>query len=110
MNAYELANKMEQLAGHFHNEAINMLRQQADRIAELEKHLKTVQWALAKNVDIMGEMGWHQVNKDGYVKPTPQIKELSDKEIEVLWEKHCPFDLTAGIDFAKAILKKANEK
>ena len=37
MNAYELANKMEQLAGHFHNEAINMLRQQADRIAELER-------------------------------------------------------------------------
>ena len=37
MNAYELANKMEQLAGHFHNEAINMLRQQADRIVELEK-------------------------------------------------------------------------
>ena len=35
MNAYELANKMEQLAGHFHNEAINMLRQQADRITEL---------------------------------------------------------------------------
>jgi hypothetical protein len=46
MNAYELANKMEQLAGHFHNEAINMLRQQAqaiatlsDRIAELEDRL-----------------------------------------------------------------------
>ena len=37
MNAYELADKMEQLAGHFHNEAINMLRQQADRIAELER-------------------------------------------------------------------------
>lgn len=33
-------------------------------------------------------------------------KPLSDEEIEVLWEKHCPFDLTAGIDFAKAIEKE----
>ncbi len=37
-----------------------------------------------------------------------QARELSDEEIEVLWEKHCPFDLTAGIDFARAILKKAS--
>jgi hypothetical protein len=37
-------------------------------------------------------------------------RELSDEEIEVLWEKHCPFDLTAGIDFARAILRKAQEK
>jgi ABC-type phosphate transport system auxiliary subunit len=40
MNAYELANKMEQLAGHFHNEAINMLRQQADEIGSLKARLK----------------------------------------------------------------------
>jgi hypothetical protein len=37
-------------------------------------------------------------------------KTLTDEEIEVLWEKHCPFDLTAGIKFARAILRKTQEK
>lgn len=37
-------------------------------------------------------------------------RKLSNKEIEVLWEKHCPFDLTGGIKFARALLKKASEK
>jgi len=41
---------------------------------------------------------------------TYPAKTLTDEEIEVLWEKHCPFDLTAGIDFADAILRKAQEK
>jgi hypothetical protein len=47
-----------------------------------------------------------EINIPLYTSP----RELSDEEIEVLWEKHCPFDLTAGIDFARAILKKASEK
>ena len=40
----------------------------------------------------------------------PRLKKLTNNEIEVLWEKHCPFDLTAGIKFARAILRKASEK
>jgi len=39
-----------------------------------------------------------------------EAKTLTDEEIEVLWEKHCPFDLTAGIKFARAILRKAQKK
>ena len=71
MNVYELADALD-ATGYNFKEVANMLRQQADRIAELEKHLKKVQWALAQQTDILGEMGWHQVNKDGYVKQTPQ--------------------------------------
>ena len=88
MNAHELANKMEQLAGHFHNEAINMLRQQADRIAELEDRLSMYE---IKDLD------------------KPQIKELSDEEIEDLAHKHNLLD-DYPHKFARAILKKAREK
>lgn len=56
MNAYELANKMEQLAGHFHNEAINMLRQQADRIAELEKCIEDCYIVQKKQADRIAEL------------------------------------------------------
>ena len=42
MNAYELANKLDTKGSSFQEvEAANMLRQQADRIKELEKQLKT---------------------------------------------------------------------
>ena len=108
-------------------EAVFMLRKQADRIAELEKdlvlktrdrdvfrdftlayekrieelekHLKKVQWALAQHVDILGEMGWHQVNKDGYT--TPQTKPLSDEEIDKLMK-----ETKDWYEFAKAIEAK----
>jgi hypothetical protein len=43
-----------------------------------------------------------------YTHPAKTLK-LTEKEIEVLWEKYCPFDLTAGIKFARAILRKAQE-
>ena len=42
---------------------------------------------------------------------TPQIKELSDEEIEQEWVKSCPDKFyTNLIGFARAILKKASEK
>ena len=41
--------------------------------------------------------------------PVKELK-LTKSEIEVLWEKHCPFDLTGGLAFARAILRKAQEK
>ena len=127
MNAYELANKMEQLAGHFHNEAINMLRQQADRIAELEKsHIelekgivadlnqrqsaKPVAW-----MDYLEHSNVYDLNVSGRGIPlytTPQIKELSDEEIiEIGNAVTNLIDSNEGwIEFARAILKKASEK
>jgi hypothetical protein len=137
MDAYELANKMEQLAGHFHNEAINMLRQQADRIAELEKLVhqrfddgkrlgvietedrlkqQSAEPFIWLKQDFDGE--WIEVhpNKGIPLYTTPQIKELSDEEINAVyhevWNSNKWSDVE-GIDiekFARAILKKANEK
>jgi cell division protein FtsB len=40
MNAYELADELQDLHGLYCEDAANMLRQQADRIAELENELK----------------------------------------------------------------------
>ena len=40
-----------------------------------------------------------------YTHPVKELK-LTKSEIEVLWEKHCPFDLTGGLAFARAILRK----
>ena len=39
MNAYELADELQDLHGLYCEDAANMLRQQADRIAELENQL-----------------------------------------------------------------------
>ncbi len=112
MNAYELANKMEQLAGHFHNEAINMLRQQADRIAELEKELyfKNYYEELPDTpVGIIGKIGDSPIH-DLVHRTTPQIKELSDEEIEQIAIKWYVGSRILPIGFARAILKKASEK
>ena len=40
MNAYELAKQLEERHAPYEDDAANMLRQQADRIAELEKQLQ----------------------------------------------------------------------
>ena len=94
MNAYELAKGLDQfcdLGGKFFCESATMLRQQADRIAELSKNVDELEEELLK---------------------TPQIKELSDEEIqeishdfgEIAWLGETTYN------FARAILKKASEK
>jgi hypothetical protein len=101
MNAHELADELENYVWMNPNnnrdyckEVKDMLRQQADRIAELEKELA-------------------KYPKQGQSIPcanytTPQIKELSDEEIEeVMYKCDWAYDPVA---FARAILKKASEK
>jgi hypothetical protein len=94
MDAYELADRLDlEPYGIYGEQAANILRQQADRIAELSKNVDELEEELLK---------------------TPQIKELSDEEIEDLidnWDfgldispKHHMFLL------CKTILKKASEK
>jgi hypothetical protein len=115
MNAYELADEAKrqveliylvtdesiakQLATMLDNYA-KMLRQQADRIAELER--------------LVSDMIYE---KSSGVYDRPQIKELSDEEI--LNVAFCCEVNTVAIendwdgtviDFARAILKKASEK
>ena len=66
MNAYELADIVDKWAykesAEYLTDAANMLRHQADRIAELSKNVDELEEELLK---------------------TPQIKELSDRELVV---------------------------
>jgi len=94
MNAYELAKGLDQfsdLGGDFFGKCANILRQQADRIAKLSKNVDELEEELLK---------------------APQIKELSDKEIEkVFFEINGIEPAPSNVfEFARAILKKASEK
>jgi hypothetical protein len=94
MNAYEMADELLRDNTQLTVKAAYMLRQQADRIRNLEKTLGF------KN------SGYETINL------TPQIKELSDEEIqeishdfgEIAWLGETTYK------FARAILKKASEK
>jgi len=100
MNAYELADELENYVWMNPNnnrdyckEVKDMLRKQADRIAELSKNVDELEEELLK---------------------TPQIKELSDEEIEEVFQENIrqPNFMMLGDTqrFARAILKKASEK
>ena len=109
MNAYELADEFdwmtEEKIVQWCNDVVNMLRQQADRIAELEKSAEPFIWL---KQDFDGE--WIEVhpNKGIPLYTTPKIKELSDEEIdEVLYLMDWAHD---PVKFARAILKKASSK
>jgi hypothetical protein len=94
MTAYQLADFIETGGENIHRkELVNMLRQQADRIAHLEM-------LVANRNEIIDKLDL----------TTPQIKELSDEEI-VRISKTCDLNHVLGlIDFARAILKKASER
>ena len=105
MNAYELADKVDlEPYGIYGEQAANMLRQQADRIAELEKLVhqrfddgkrlgvietedrlkqQSAEPFIWLKQDFDGE--WIEVhpNKGIPLYNTPQIKELSDRELVV---------------------------
>jgi hypothetical protein len=92
MNAYELAKLLnfdaETLNWKAFADAANMLRQQADRIAELEKV-----------VDLLSANLVAAVEKN-------LTKELTDDEIKELAYQH---RWNGDIDFARAKLRKAQE-
>ena len=97
MNAYELADQVEMwgedlLALNMKGgipvvQGAKMLRQQADRIAELEKRGKPVAWMFQGAFDISTYVSFEKPNPDIYPNPTPlytapQTKPLSDEEID----------------------------
>ncbi len=113
MNAYELADLIDSedtlwMEGRL-GDICNMLRQQADRIAELEKQLTFQPNQTLACPSYLSNL-------------KPQIKELSDEEILELADKHLIIEteyigmgdyvdtVKGEIKFARAILKKANEK
>ena len=82
MNAYELADLIDSedtlwMEGRL-GDICNMLRQQADRIAELEKQQKT-------EPDFYSEQGYP-------LYTSPQIKELSDDELNKAFDYYCETD------------------
>ena len=107
MNAYELANNLENkdrlwaIDENLMLITCEMLRQQADRIAELENQLDK-----CSHHEAMAHQGGYEIGK------ASQIKELSDEEIiEVGNAVVNLIDSNEGwIEFARAILKKASEK
>ena len=120
MNAYELADDVKNISNTIEalewvQKATPLLRQQADRIAELEKVSKPVAW-----MDYLEHSNVYDLNVSGRGIPlytTPQIKELSDEEI--LNIAFCSEIDTVAIEndwngtvlqFARAILRKAQEK
>ena len=103
MNAYELADELDacftKADWEYVNDAVNMLRQQADRIAELENQLDK-----CSHHEAMAHQGGYELGK------ALQLKELSDEEILEFRDK-VPYTLGSDlIEFARAILKKASEK
>ena len=123
MNAYELADELQELDSKLHLinlfKSANMLRQQADRIADYEKWEK--RWServaraenriaeLEKGGEVAGRFYWESVvdghvmavpsegtphyNKDDFpLYTTPQIKELSDEELNKAFDYYCETD------------------
>jgi len=107
MNAYELADEFdwmtEEKIVQWCNDVVNMLRQQADRIAELEDRLSMYE---IKDLDrgIIGRTKDYVIH-DLVHRTTPQIKELSDEEINDLI-----VNKVTDADMIRQALKKASEK
>ena len=130
MNVYKLADALEKIETY--NQVIHrsfndktkltasadMLRQQADRIAELEKGGEVAgrfYWESVVDGHVMAvpSEGTPHYNKDDFpLYTTPQIKELSDEEIIEIGNAVVNLiDSNEGwIEFARAILRKAQEK
>jgi hypothetical protein len=107
MNANELADKIEYARTQYDcikwaSDAPDMLRQQADRIAELEK-LVSQRFDDGKRLGIIE-------TEDRLLK----AKTLTDEEITQVFDECYPNnadgDVVTLIDFARAILRKAQEK
>ena len=119
MNAYELADELLRDNTQLTVKAANMLRQQADRIAELEKQSEPVGRYYWESVADGIEMAIPSATTPHYMKDdfplylAPQTKPLSDEEIYACFHQyfvlgepkptHYELDEEDLIDFARAI-------
>jgi len=120
MNAYELAYKLNNALGvdyEMLEQSSIMLRQQADRIAELEKGEEVAgrfYWESVVDGHVMAvpSEGTPHYNKDDFPLYTHPAKTLTDEEIIEIGNAVVNLiDSNEGwIEFARAILKKASEK
>ena len=141
MNAYELADELKRCIDDGSTDlvcvygAVNMLRQQADRIADHEKTFNEMCEIYEKQLDKQADrivelekevLMWEnaevptevmadliqELERRGFIT-TPQIKELSDEEIIEIRQNTKASSTNNWADslaFARAILKKASEK
>ena len=123
MNEYELAKAQQAYSPPTLEEII---KQQADRITELDKGGEVAgrfYWESVVDGHVMAvpSEGTPHYNKDDFpLYTTPQIKELSDEEIKQIWYNLYPLSSSsywddkreglAELKFARAILRKAQEK
>ena len=133
MNAYELADELQELDSKLHLinlfKSADMLRQQADRIAELEKEKEglldnrsyLLGYADGKQSQIKQCKDCGEINPAQIHTCSPQIKELSDEENNLKWWissfEHLKGlgggisdEMETKLKEMKAILKKASEK
>jgi len=103
MNAYELADDVKNISNTIEalewvQKASPLLRQQADRIAELEKGEEVAgrfYWESVVDGHVMAvpSEGTPHYNKDDFpLYTTPQIKELSDEELNKAFDYYCETD------------------
>ena len=109
MNAYELADELQKMfVGEEYDRLIHeipdVLRQQADRIVELEKKGKPTAWMFQGAFDISTYVSFEKPNPDIYPNPTPlytapQTKPLNDEEInELIVNKVTDYELCRAIE------------
>ena len=108
MNAYELADELQKHGlngdnyGLFNKRIQNMLRQQANRIAELEKDLEGCEYFLKAQTKQLSD---DYQNK--YIEQYWTKKPLSEKELYEVFDKCYPNngdgDVVTLVDFARAI-------
>ena len=104
MNAYELADEFKNRNWDevdcvlWCEKSANMLRQQADRITELDKGGEVAgrfYWESVVDGHVMAvpSEGTPHYNKDDFpLYTTPQIKELSDEELNKAFDYYCETD------------------
>ena len=133
MNANELADLIGMCGdGGYNQDAATMLRQQQAEIEALKQIIdannlnqnigqfvktanKPVAWMQEFECSKTGQkrrrLEFEQIGIDDIPLYTHPVKELTDEEIKELSEKHLDMDWQTGvIEFARAILRKAQEK
>ena len=117
MNAYELADELLRDNTQLTVTSAYMLRQQADRIAELEKFNKAILKKGGYPYEKSNPIAW--MSPDGKVSTTegilfhiplyttPQTKPLSDEEIWNWFKENTALTKESALRIARAILRKA---
>jgi uncharacterized protein (UPF0216 family) len=106
MNAYELADLIGLCGdGGYNQDAANMLRHQADYIKHLEDGLEASLALNKAQLERLAKLSKNVDELEEELLKTPQIKELSDEEIQDLI-----VNKVTDADMIRQALKKASEK